>query len=102
MKDLGNILKSLRVSRGISQDAVAFEIEVSLSTYSKLERGLSDITLSKLERLAAFYGMEVVELLMYGSDTKAASTICKKIIEEKDREIMNLQKDLIEALKNKQ
>ncbi len=101
MKDLGNILKSLRISKGISQDALAFEMEISLSTYSKLERGLTDITLSKLEKLAAFYEMDVVEVLLYGSDPLAAPNICKRLIEEKDREIMNLQKDLIEALKKK-
>lgn len=101
MKDLGNILKSLRISKGISQDALAFEMEISLSTYSKLERGLTDITLSKLEKLAAFYGMDVVEVLLYGSSPLVAPNICKKLIEEKDREIMNLQKDLIEALKKK-
>ncbi|GAL84510.1 helix-turn-helix domain-containing protein [Sporocytophaga myxococcoides] len=99
MKDLGNILKSLRISKGISQDALAFEIEISLSTYSKLERGLTDITLSKLEKLAAFYEMDVVEVLLYGSSPTVIPSICKKLIEEKDREIMNLQKDLIEALK---
>jgi len=99
MKDLGNTLKSLRISKGISQEALAFEMEISLSTYSKLERGVSDITLSKLEKLATFYGMDVVEVLLYGSSSLAALGICKKIIEEKDKEIMNLQKDLIEALK---
>ncbi len=101
MKDLGNILKSLRISKGISQDALAFEMEISLSTYSKLERGLTDITLSKLEKLAAFYGMDVVEVLLYGSSPKAVPNICKNLLEEKDREIMSLQKDLIEALKKK-
>ena len=88
MKDLGNILKSLRIAKGISQDALAFEMEVSLSTYSKLERGLSDITLSKLEKLAAFYGMNVVDILLHGTDSLTAPNICKRLIEEKDKEII--------------
>jgi transcriptional regulator with XRE-family HTH domain len=72
---------------------------MSLSTYSKIERGVTDMTLTRLDQIASIFKMTRIEVLTYGSNTFPHSMDCKKLLEEKDKEIMKLQKELIKALK---
>lgn len=99
MNSLGKKLKAIRISRGLSQEDMAFELEISLSTYSKIERNVAELSVSRLEKIGKIFKMSVIDILTYGSDNPLYSSDCKKLIEEKDREIMNLQKELINALK---
>lgn len=98
MNSLGKKLKAIRLSKGMSQEELAHELELSLSTYSKIERDLSDVPYSSLLKMAKVFKIDLTDMLTYGSDKHPANDY-KKLIEEKDKEIMSLQKQLIEALK---
>ena len=99
MKTLGKKLKAIRLSKGLSQEDMAYDLEISLSTYSKIERDVTDITISRLEGIAKIFKMGLIEILTYGSDNPSHSQDCKKLLEEKDKEIISLQKELISAMK---
>lgn len=65
MKKINQTLKELRKRNGYTQLDLAAILNVDNSTYAKIEQGISDINLSKLELIANFYKMSVIELLAY-------------------------------------
>ena len=65
MKKINHILKELRKLRGYTQLDLAIALGIDNSTYAKIEKGSSDVSLSKLEQIASFYKISVVELLAY-------------------------------------
>jgi len=60
---LAETLRDLRADRGVSLAHVAEATEISRSFLSLLEQGRSDVTISRLVRLAEFYDVEMSDLL---------------------------------------
>ena len=56
-------LRRLRVSRGISQEALAVDAGIDRTYVSRLERGIENPTVAVLERLAKALRAEIVEFL---------------------------------------
>jgi len=56
-------LRRLRNAKGLSQDALAYEAEVSRSYLSQLEKGAFYASLNIIGRLADALGVEPAELL---------------------------------------
>ncbi len=101
MKTLGEKLRILRVQRSWSQEDVAYELGMSLPGYSKIERNITDIPLSRLEQIAGLYDLSIIELLSFGEESIPESKKCKELLEEKDKEIMKLQKKIIDLMERK-
>ena len=60
---LGEKLKMLRASRGLSQEQLAAELDVSRQAISKWETGAADPSTANLLALAKLYGISAEELL---------------------------------------
>ena len=60
---LGAQLRSLRVARGLSQEALADDLGVHRTYIGGLERGERNVTLRTVERLAARLGVDPLALL---------------------------------------
>jgi transcriptional regulator with XRE-family HTH domain len=56
-------LRRLRHARGLSQDDLAYEAEISRSYLSQLEKGAFYASLKIIDKLAAVLGIEPAELL---------------------------------------
>lgn len=54
--------RGLRANAGLSQMDVVKQYEISLSHYQKIERGVLDVKLSTLVKLAEVYGVTLSEL----------------------------------------
>jgi transcriptional regulator with XRE-family HTH domain len=100
MKKLGDILRLLRLQRSWSQEDVAHELNMSLAGYAKIERNITDITLSRIRQLAKLYGLNPSELLALG-EKQTRHFNYQKLLEEKDKEIMKLQQKIIELIERK-
>lgn len=61
--DLGTRLRALRTERGLSLSQLEAETKISSSFLSLVESGKSDITISRLLRLAAFFDVELGDLV---------------------------------------
>jgi transcriptional regulator with XRE-family HTH domain len=61
---LGARLKALRLQRRLTLQEVGASVDLSHSFLSMLERGQADIALTRLRRLADFYGVTLSELLV--------------------------------------
>ena len=67
---LGEKLQLLRRSRGLSQEQLAAELDVSRQAVSKWESGASDPSTSNLLALARLYGVSAEELLREAAGTQ--------------------------------
>jgi len=61
--DLGTRLRALRTERGLSLSQLESATKISSSFLSLVESGKSDITISRLVRLADFYEVELGDLV---------------------------------------
>jgi len=101
MKTLGKKIRLLRHQKGWSQEDVAKRLDISIPAFSKIETGITDINLSRLEQIAVLFEMSVVQLLTFNEaepDQKYASeleTINKKLM-DRETEVIDLQKKVIE------
>ena len=101
MKTLGKKIRLLRHQKGWSQEDVAKRLDISIPAFSKIETGITDINLSRLEQIAALFEMSVVQLLTFNDseqDQKFVNeleTINKKLM-DRETEVIDLQKKVIE------
>lgn len=101
MKTLGKKIRLLRHQKGWSQEDVAKRLDISIPAFSKIETGITDINLSRLEQIATLFEMSVVQLLTFNDseqDQKFVNeleTINKKLM-DRETEVIDLQKKVIE------
>ncbi|MGZ3751099.1 MAG: helix-turn-helix domain-containing protein [Mucilaginibacter sp.] len=101
MKALGKKIRLLRHQKGWSQEDVAKKLDISIPAFSKIETGITDINLSRLEQISALFDMTVVQLLTFNDleqDQKFISeleTVNKKLM-DREAEVIDLQKKVIE------
>ena len=55
MQDLGKKIKMLRQQNGWSQGDVAKRLDISVPAFSKIETGVTDINLSRLEQIVTIF-----------------------------------------------
>ena len=56
-------IRLIRQAKGWTQEEVAGRLELSVNAYGEIERGNSDIRLSRLEQIAGLFDVELVDLL---------------------------------------
>ncbi len=56
-------IRLIRQARGWTQEDVAEKLELSLNAYGEIERGNSDIRLSRLDQILDLFGVDLLELL---------------------------------------
>lgn len=62
-KDIGNKIKQLRTVRGLSRGHVADKLKMSASNYGNIERGETDIGITRLTEIAAIFEITLYDLL---------------------------------------
>ena len=65
MKEAIENIKKFRELKNLTRDELADKLEMSVSGYSKLERGEVDITLTKLYRIAEILEVSVSQILNF-------------------------------------
>lgn len=100
MKLLGKKIRLLRHQKGWSQEDVAKQLDISIPAFSKIETGITDINLSRLEQISALFDMSIVQLLTYNDpeqEVKYASDleVLTKKLQEREADVIELQKKVI-------
>ena len=101
MKALGKKIRLLRHQKGWSQEDVAKKLDISIPAFSKIETGITDINLSRLEQIAILFDMSVVQLLTFNNEEQDQKFInelelVNKKLMDRDAEVIDLQKKVIE------
>lgn len=101
MNTLGKKIRLLRHQRGWSQEDVAKRLDISIPAFSKIETGITDVNLSRLDQLSRLFDLTVVQLLATtGSEdekkhTAELSLLTRKLA-EREAEVIELQKKVID------
>lgn len=61
-KIVGQRLQLLRLERNLTQEQMSEKLHLSTSAYCKIEYGETDLTLTRLNKIAEIFGMPAVEL----------------------------------------
>lgn len=100
INSVGNNIRTLRHQRGWSQEDVANRLGISIPAFSKIETGITDVNLSRLEQIANIYEITVVQLLGLGlteSEKQYSSmSAAQKKLNAREAEIAELQRKVIE------
>ena len=101
MKALGKKIRLLRHQKGWSQEDVAKRLDISIPAFSKIETGITDINLSRLEQIALLFELSVVQLLTLNEsdgDQKYVNELdhTNKRLMDRETEVIDLQKKVIE------
>ena len=98
-KNVGKNIRTIRHQRGWSQEDVANRLGISIPAFSKIETGVTDINLSRLEQIANIYEVNVVNLISLDAAPVEPQVsnlnIAQKKILEREAEIANLQRKVI-------
>lgn len=109
MSIIGKNIRLLRQKNGWSQSEVARRLEISIPAFSKIETGITDINISRLDQIAKLFEVSTLEIIS-GEETIselgnfAEISILKDKIALKEEEILKLQKkviDLYEEIRRK-
>lgn len=65
LKSFGNRIKTIRLEKGISQEQLGQLAELDRTYISGIERGLRNVSLINIERLATALNVEPAELLKF-------------------------------------
>ena len=95
--NLATNIKAIREKQGLLQKEIASHINVDKSTYSKIEKGIRELTIVELQKLTKLFGLTTDQILNYDENI-----IPKEItIEDKSTlEQMKLLQELDEDDKN--
>jgi transcriptional regulator with XRE-family HTH domain len=99
-KSIGKSIRILRHQHGWSQEDIANRLGISIPAFSKIETGVTDVNLSRLEQIANIYEVSVVQLLTVDNEQAEVAPshlnlIQKKLI-DRESEIATLQRKVIE------
>jgi transcriptional regulator with XRE-family HTH domain len=100
MKTLGKKIRLLRHQKGWSQEDVSKRLDISIPAFSKIETGITDVNLSRLEQIATLFEMSVVQLLTFNDTEQQEKYISElevltKKLQEREMEVIDLQKKII-------
>lgn len=101
MNHVGENIKILRKQKRWTQRDVAEQLEVSVPAFSKMETGMTDLNISRLNQIARLFSVTPAELLAEGMvDTSAINlgTVnkLKAQLALREEEIIRLQHKIIQ------
>ncbi|MDB5136885.1 MAG: helix-turn-helix transcriptional regulator [Mucilaginibacter sp.] len=96
---VGKSIRNLRELKGWNQEIIAKRLNISIPAFSKIETGVTDVNLSRLEQIALIFELNVANLV---SDCSKQTPISRpnidlmlKKLAESDTEIVILQGKII-------
>ncbi|MFV0515425.1 MAG: helix-turn-helix domain-containing protein [Jhaorihella sp.] len=86
-------IKKIREEKGLLQKQVASYIEVDKSTYSKIEKGLRDVTVIELYKMAQLFNMTVDQIIELEDGVPKAVVLEDKTEDERFKLINQLDEE---------
>ena len=88
----GDRLRALRIQRGWKQKDMAGFLCVSVPAYSKMEVGITDISITRLKELAKIFGIKPAALIEEPDEMMVKENdALKRSLKDSEAEVMRLQ-----------
>ena len=68
------MLRILRVIKSLSQENMANELDISVASYSNIERDVTELTVSRLMKIAKILGVKPSDILEYDNPSMVAES----------------------------
>ncbi|MDR0613760.1 MAG: helix-turn-helix domain-containing protein [Dysgonamonadaceae bacterium] len=81
---LGKNISAKRRLMGLKQEDVAFDIDISVTSYAKIERGETNIPFMRLVQIADYLKVEITELVREDNRTYSLENIACDIRQIKE------------------
>jgi transcriptional regulator with XRE-family HTH domain len=92
--NLADNIKAIREKQGLLQKEVALHIDVDKSTYSKIEKGLREITVAELQKLTKLFNLTADQILNYDENIIPKEVVIEdKTVIEQMQLIQELEED---------
>lgn len=101
MNTLGKKIRLLRHQKGWSQEDVAKRLDISIPAFSKIETGITDVNLSRLNQISKLFELSLVQLLSASDaeDDKEKLDVVNELsqkLQSREVEVLELQKKVID------
>ncbi|ERJ57529.1 helix-turn-helix domain-containing protein [Sphingobacterium paucimobilis] len=101
MNALGKKIRLLRHQKGWSQEDVAKRLDISIPAFSKIETGITDVNLSRLNQISKLFGLSLVQLLSTSDTDDDKDRIDEmnelgRKLQLREIEVIDLQKKVID------
>jgi len=101
MNALGKKIRLLRHQKGWSQEDVAKRLDISIPAFSKIETGITDVNLSRLNQISKLFGLSLVQLMSTTDseeEKEKADQVAEltKRLQARESEVIDLQKKVID------
>ncbi|MCX6166379.1 MAG: helix-turn-helix transcriptional regulator [Sphingobacteriales bacterium] len=101
MNTLGKKIRLLRHQRSWSQEDVSKQLDISIPAFSKIETGITDVNLSRLEQISTLFGLTVVQLLTFTDSEEQEKynnevDVLTKKLQDRETDVIELQKKVID------
>jgi transcriptional regulator with XRE-family HTH domain len=108
MNIIGRNIRQLRQKNGWSQGEVASKLKISIPAFSKIETGITDINISRLDQIAKLFDVSTLQIISKDPENIHAGSftevnLLRERIASQEDEIIKLQKrviDLYEEIRN--
>lgn len=106
LQTIGNTIRDLRKLKGISQADIAGNLDISIAAVSKIERGLTNISIQRLDQIATILNTSVFTLLGVEKTDVSKIAVSQEVESlqkelEMTKELLKAKDEIIELLKNK-
>jgi transcriptional regulator with XRE-family HTH domain len=101
MNIIGTNIRLLRQRNGWSQGEVAKLLKISIPAFSKIETGVTDINISRLDQISKLFEVSSLEIISRGENKSQLGSfveisMLKDKLALKEQEITKLQKKIID------
>jgi transcriptional regulator with XRE-family HTH domain len=101
MNIIGKNIRQLRQKNGWSQGEVAKRLQISIPAFSKIETGITDINISRLDQIADLFEVSTLDIISEEGNVQrsydpAEVTVLKGKLASQEEEIIKLQKKVID------
>ncbi|MCY7351197.1 MAG: helix-turn-helix transcriptional regulator [Cytophagaceae bacterium] len=94
----GEKIRQLRLQKGYSQEAMADSLGLSTTAYGDIERGKTDLTLTRLAQITDALGITSLDILGADADeTDALRQQIERLNDRLEKQELNLEKLRLEA-----
>ena len=106
LQTIGNTIRDLRKLKGVSQADIAGELDISIAAVSKIERGLTNISIQRLDQIATILNTSVFTLLGVEKTDVSKIAVSQEVESlqkelQMTKELLKAKDEIIELLKNK-
>jgi transcriptional regulator with XRE-family HTH domain len=109
MNTIGKNIRQLRQKKSWSQGEVAKRLSISIPAFSKIETGITDINISRLDQIATLFEVSTMDIISKEGENPQSQNYeeiskLKERLSQREEEIIKLQKkviDLYEEIREK-